>query len=150
MRPRAFLVELAATTCGLALITIVLAIWVDPYRMYGTPVMQGWTEFRPKIYQQSGIAKTYQLDRVAPTTLLLGNSRVEIGFDPESRQWPAGARPVFNAAQAGKGLTTVLAMLREAIAVHAPKTVVLGLDILDFLQKPDPSVDILQMPNDAA
>src|ERR1700680_698269 len=111
MRPISFFAVLVATACGLALLTIGLALWVDPYRMYGTPETPGWTALKPRIYEQIGIAKTYQLDRVAPTTLLLGNSRVEIGFDPESRLWPAGAQPVFNAAQAGMGLQTDLGKL---------------------------------------
>ena len=138
MRPVSFLAGIAATAFVLALATIALTVWVDPYRMYGTPVTPGWTALKPRIYQQTGIAKTYQLERTAPRTLLLGNSRVEIGIDPESPAWPPAAQPVFNAAQDGRGLPTALAMLREAIAVRVPDTVVLGLDILDFLQNPRP------------
>ena len=104
--------------------------------MFGTPVTPGWTALKPRIYQQTGIAKTYQLERVAPRTLLLGNSRIEIGLDPQSHEWPGDAQPVFNAAEDGRGLPLALAMLREAIAVRVPDTVVLGLDILDFLENP--------------
>jgi hypothetical protein len=138
MRPVGYLAGVGAAALGLALAAIALTVWVDPYRMYGTPLAPGWTALKPRIYQQTGIAKTYQLERVAPRTLLLGNSRVGIGIDPESREWPPAAQPVFNAAQDGRGLSTALAMLREAIAVRVPDTVVLGLDILDFLQKPTP------------
>lgn len=138
MRPAGFLAGVGATALALALATVALTVWVDPYRMYGTPVTPGWTVLKPRIDQQTGIAKTYQLERVAPRTLLLGNSRVEIGIDPESREWPPGAQPVFDAAEDGTGLPTALAMLREAIAVRVPKTVLLGVDILDFLQNPTP------------
>ncbi len=138
MRPVGFLAGVGATALALALATVALTVWVDPYRMYGTPVMSGWTALKPRIDQQTGIAKTYQLERVEPRTLLLGNSRVEIGIDPESREWPHDAEPVFDAAEDGRGLPTVLAMLREAIAVRIPDTVLLGVDILDFLQNPTP------------
>jgi len=139
MRPIGYLAGVAATAFGLALGAVALTLWVDPYRMYATPVVPGWTELKPRIYQETGIAKTYQLDRVRPHTLLLGNSRVEIGLDPESRYWPPDAQPVFNAAEDGTGLPTALEMLRESIAVRIPDTVVLGLDFLDFLQRPTPA-----------
>ncbi len=128
------LIVLAWGICSVA-----FTVLVDPYRMYGTPGIRGWTELKPRIYQQSGLAKTNALERVAPRTLLLGNSRVEIGFDPDSNAWPAKYQPVFNAAQAGRGIPTALAMLREDIALHPPRTVFLGLDFQDFLTRQDPA-----------
>lgn len=113
-----------------------LTVIVDPYRTFGTPPIAGWTELKPRIYQEAGLAKTYQLDRTCPRTLLLGNSRVEIGIDPLSPMWPGNARPVFDAAWAGKGLHTALLMMREAISLGCLRTVVVGVDFQDFLQNP--------------
>ncbi|MBV9377731.1 MAG: hypothetical protein JO320_22240, partial [Alphaproteobacteria bacterium] len=93
MRSLSYFVWFAATVLTLASLSIALGIGVDPYRMYGTPVVPGWTALKPQIYKQASLAKTYQLERVGPATLLLGNSRVEIGFDPESPHWPAAAHP---------------------------------------------------------
>lgn len=143
MSARRYLLLLGATIIGLALLSITFTILVDPYRMYGTPVVAGWTALKPRIYEQVGIAKTRQLERERPTTVLLGNSRTEIGLNPESPFWPADARPVFNAAEAGKDLFTAWRMLQEAIAVRPPKTVVLGLDIYDFLFTSDSTADAL-------
>ncbi len=139
MPPIRYLAGVALTALGLALGAVALTLWVDPYRMYATPVVTGWTELKPRIYQETGIAKTYQLERVRPRTLLLGNSRVQIGLDPQSRYWPPNAQPVFNAAEDGTGLATALEMLRESIAVRIPDTVIIGLDFLDFLQRPTPA-----------
>jgi len=147
MRSLSYFVWFAATVLTLASLSIALGIGVDPYRMYGTPVVPGWTALKPQIYKQASLAKTYQLERVGPATLLLGNSRVEIGFDPESPHWPAAAHPVFNAALAGGGLDDCLLMLRSATAVHPPSTVILGLDILDFLQRPDHNRGLPQRPD---
>jgi hypothetical protein len=132
-----YLVRLAAVALIWAAFSIAITVVVDPYRMYGTPGISGWTELKPRIDQQSDLAKTNQLERTAPRTLLLGNSRVEIGFDPESQVWPATYKPVFNAAEAGKGLSTALAMLRDDVAVCPPRTVFLGLDFQDFLSSQD-------------
>ena len=132
-----YLARVATVLLGWAVFSIALTVLVDPYRTYGTPTLSGWTELKPRIYQQSGIAKTSQLERVAPKTLLLGNSRVEIGFDPDSKVWPAAYKPVFNGAVAGTGLPTSLAMLRDSIAVRPPQTVFLGVDFQDFLTRQD-------------
>lgn len=136
MRPFAYLAWTAGTFIGLCCFAVALGIAVDPYRVFGTPAIIGWTSLRPRIYEQADMAKTYQLERIAPRTLLLGNSRVEIGIDPASALWPKDARPVFNASEAGRGLRTALRMLRDAIAVRPPDRAFLGLDILDFLERP--------------
>src|SRR3954469_12823756 len=98
MRAPAYLLTVAGTMIVLALATIVFTIGVDPYRMFGTPAVRGWTELKPHTAEQMSIAKTYQLERVAPKTLLLGNSRTEIGLDPTSGQFLPEQRAVFNAA----------------------------------------------------
>jgi len=137
MRPPDYLYWLLSTVGACALAAIVFAVWVDPYRMYDTAPVHGWTELKPRSYEQAEIAKTYQLERIKPETLLLGNSRIEVGFDPDSLLWPPTARPVFNAALAGRDLQSAVDMLMDSIAVHPPRTVIVGLDFLDFLHKPD-------------
>jgi hypothetical protein len=113
-----------------------LAIVADPYLRFGTSPIAGLTAEKPAAYERKTMAKTYALERVRPNTLVLGNSRAEIGFDPESMEWPARLRPVFNAAAAGRGLPYSLAMLQHAIARHDSSTIVLALDFRDFLGDP--------------
>src|SRR6185503_14067163 len=75
--------------------------------------------------------------RISPATVLLGNSRVEVGLDPESPIVPDPFVPVFNAAEAGRDLFTAGRLLQEAIARGRLKQVVVGLDFPDFLERPD-------------
>lgn len=138
MRPYRYLAWMGGTVIGLCCLAVALAVAVDPYRLYGTPTVAGWTALKPRIETHYFMSKLHQLERVRPNTLLLGNSRVEVGLDPRSGQWRASDRPVYNAALAGRGLRASLDMLRDAIAAHPPRTVVLGLDFMDFLQRPDP------------
>ena len=129
-----------ATFCAVlaisALLATALAIFADPYLRFGTPPVAGLNSEKPAAYEHGTMAKTYALERVRPHTLVLGNSRAEIGFDPESVAWPARLRPVFNAAAAGQGLPYSLAMLQHAIATHGSLTIVLALDFRDFLGDP--------------
>ena len=143
MRPLAYLAWVAGSILTLAVLTVALTTIVDPYRLFGTAEIAGWTALKPRIYEQRGIAKTYQLERIVPATLLLGNSRVEIGLDPESAQWPRDSGPVFNAAEGGASLFVAWRRLQEAIAVSPPKVVILGLDFPDFLERPsDPQASL--------
>ena len=67
-----------------------------------------------------------------PRTLLLGNSRVEIGLDPESPLWPQDDRPVFNAAESGRDLAIALIRLRHAMETAPPRLVVVAVDFPDL------------------
>lgn len=134
MRARVYLAWLVGSFLLLGAVVAALNALVDPYRMFGTPAVVGWTALKPRIYEQIGIAKTYQLERIKPVTVLLGNSRVEVGINPDSPVWRAAAQPVFNAAEAGTGPFTALLMLREAIAAGRLRTAIVGIDFLDFLQ----------------
>ena len=58
-----YLIRVAVVLLGWVAFSIVLTVLVDPYRTYGTPTLSGWTELKPRIYKQSGIAKTSQQAR---------------------------------------------------------------------------------------
>jgi hypothetical protein len=131
MRASAYLLMVAGTIAVLAFATVAFTMFVDPYRVFGTPAIRGLTELKPRAAERMEIAKTYQLERIAPKTLLLGNSRTEIGLDPMSGQFPAEQRAVFNAAYAGRDVCTSLLMLRNAIAVRIPENIILGVDFQD-------------------
>src|SRR3954452_8447374 len=133
MRSPTYLAMVFGTIALLAAVTAVFTILVDPYRMFGTPTVRGLTELKPRAAEQMGIAKTYQLERIAPKMLLLGNSRTDIGLDPSSSQFPDEQRPVFNAAYAGRDVCTSLLMLRDAMAVRIPERIILGVDFQDSL-----------------
>lgn len=130
---RRYFAWVAGTLATLGIAAAILGVLVDPYYVYGTPTLAGWNSIKPRVYQHAVIAKRYQIGRIRPTTLLLGNSRIEIGLDPESSSWPAEMQPVFNAAVSGAGLATAVEMLCAGVATHTVKTVILGLDIVDFL-----------------
>jgi hypothetical protein len=114
-----------------------LAVGVDPWFVFGTPRLAGFNAVKPRAVAHSTLAKTYQLARVCGRTLLLGNSRVEVGLDPESPAWPESLRPVFNAGAAGAGPAFALATLERALAACPPRLVVAEVDFPDFLTAPE-------------
>jgi hypothetical protein len=115
---------------------IALSVLADPYWMFDTYTISGVNALKPRIYERVELAKTYQLERIRPRTILLGNSRTEVGFDPESKVWPASWRPVFNAGLAGGDLFMVSRIFQEAIASGQVNIAILEADFPDFLTKP--------------
>ena len=123
-----YLMAIAATIAALAVATVVVTVVVDPYRMYGSHPVVGLTELKPSAYRHSDFVKEYLIERTKPRTLLLGNSRVEIGLDPQSPLWPQEAQPVFNAAESGHDLATAVVRLRQSMEAAPPRFVVLAVD----------------------
>jgi hypothetical protein len=132
------------------IVAFALTASVDPYCVFGVRQIAGWNRLKPDAYHRAAAAKTYLLERAAPTTLLLGNSRIDVGFDPESEQWPKTMRPVFNAGLDGRDLSIAVKILDGALAAPGLKHVLVGIDLPEFLRvdtgvapagPPDPGTD---------
>lgn len=121
------------TACLVVAATLGLNALVDPYRIVGAPAVSGFNVVKPRAQQRRVEGKRLQVARVAPRTVVLGNSRAEVGLDPESREWPSDARPVYNLALPGTGIGTARAELGRLLAVHRPDRIVVGVEFVDFL-----------------
>lgn len=134
LTPARYLTWCLIAFLGLTGAAVVLAVSVDPYYLFNARRIDGFNALKPRVYEQVEIAKTVQLERSKANTLILGNSRIEIGIDPLSKVFPGAAEPVFNGAIAGRTMFTALRVLQDAIAVHPPKTIIVGLDFPDYLR----------------
>jgi len=108
---------------------------VDPYGLFRFVDSTGFNHIKPKSGGHGDIVKAYQVLRVRPQALILGNSRAEVGFDPTHQAWPF--QPAYNLALPGTGTHTSLLYLQHVLAAthreNQLKTVVWGLDFMDFL-----------------
>lgn len=129
---------LASTAAALVLIGMFNGL-VDPYGIFRLVDQEGVNRIKPAAANQGAMAKAYSLMRQQPRTLIIGNSRSEVGFDPLSPEWLADTKPVFNAALPGTGTATSLAYFRHFLALAnktpsaEPTTLVWGIDFMDFL-----------------
>jgi hypothetical protein len=112
---------------------------IDPYGIYQSPIGNRLFTNKPAATTRGPMVKAYQIEHIAARTLILGNSRAEIGFDPEDPAWPEQNRPVYNAALPATAPYVSLLYLREALTVSHPRTVVWGVDFMDFLVSPSTS-----------
>lgn len=137
-RPSRFLVTWVVTLLAIILIVASVNVIVDPYDLFGCPRIAGINQLKPAIKNHAALTKVYQVERARPTTVVLGTSRVYVGIDSTSPQWPASYQPVYNYGLPGTTMgRSLLRELREAWSTGQLRHVVAFLDVPAFFI-PDP------------
>lgn len=108
--------------------------FVDPLGVTGAPRLPHFNAIKPSLGHTEELSRWKMARRVCATSGIFGNSRAEIGFDPETPAFQAKGWSVFNHAIPGAGPSTALRQLtwlQEAGCM--PKTIILGVDFFDFI-----------------
>jgi len=129
---RRYLVIFALTATLLVASTALLAWFVDPYAYWNSPTVEGINRYHPASGKHLEAVKLRQYARLSPNTIITGNSRVDVGFDPASSAWPQGMQPVYNLGFPGYGVEGVVRTVEKALFTSQPRTIFVGLDFLDF------------------
>ena len=133
----AFLKKLIAAMLLGILATVLCVIVIDPYHLYALVDKKGFNHVKPALERYQEEIKLKAATRLGPDTIIAGNSRTEIGFNPESKIFSENARSSYNLAIAGSGISSSLRQLNYLQAQNKiPQTLILGLDFLDFLVNP--------------
>lgn len=106
---------------------------VDPYGLFGTPRIEGFNERKPAAINRTRLYKPYEVLKAMPRTLVVGNSRPEMGIDPESACWPEAYGPVYSLTFPGLNAYSQVRALFHGIAGGDVRHVVLALDFADLL-----------------
>jgi hypothetical protein len=141
--PRAFLRMWVTSLAGLALLAGALNVLVDPYEVFGTPRIAWISRLKPATRDHTLLAKTFQVARAHPVTVVIGSSPVHIGIDAAAPAWPTAMRPVYNYGIPGIYETsTSLLTLQEAVGSGGVKNAVVFLDFQNFFspENPDPAL----------
>ncbi len=129
-----YLRYLSVAVLGLMAVALGINWLVDPYGLYRA---YGANDWKPHAATQGALVKPYQVLKQSPRTLILGNSRAEVGFDPKDESWPKQLLPVYNLALPGTGARVERLLFEHVIAKHRIETVLLGVDFMDFLMRAD-------------
>lgn len=135
-RYRRFLLVMATAFLSSCLIAAALNYLVDPYGLFGTRRIAGLNALKPAAPEKARVAKPYMASRAQPRTVVGGNSRPEMGLDPQSSCWSDADRPVFNAAIPGADVFMQVRYAQHAAESGAARRIVFGVDFLDFLVDP--------------
>ncbi len=129
----------------LVLLTVGLNVMVDPYEVFGTPRIPHVNLLKPAAKNHAMLAKTYQVVRVRPKTVVIGSSPVYIGIDAFDPAWPARMRPVYNyGIPGGYATSTGLNTLQEAWYAGGLENVVVFLDFQNFFVPEQPNVAVTE------
>ncbi len=105
---------------------------IDPYGVFGSKPLERLAGNKVAAIDQPDLAKTYMLERRDAKTILLGNSRVDLGLDPDSASWPSEWQPVFNLAVPGFYMNERVQHFQHALVNGNPARLVYGLSVDDF------------------
>lgn len=106
---------------------------VDPYGLFGSRRIAGFNEIKPTATERVRVTKPYMASRAKPKVVIGGNSRPEIGLDPQSVCWPGAGQPVFNAAIPGADVFMQVRYVQHAVELGKAQRILFGVDFLDFL-----------------
>ncbi len=116
----------------------------DPYGLFGTRRIPGLNELKPTASERVRVIKPYMASRARPKTVIGGNSRPEIGLNPQSACWHDADKPVFNAGVPGADVFMQTRYVQHAVESGKAQRVLIGVDFLDFLvdsSKPTGEID---------
>jgi hypothetical protein len=137
LKPRDFLRALVLTTFGLVTSFIGLNVLVDPYRFFGMLLKPGFNELKPK---PSILRDEVRLNLAIlrqPTVVIVGNSRVEAGFNPNNLTATDLRTQSQVLAVPGNTIANSIPSLIE-LGNKAPlQKVLIGLEIQDYLTARD-------------
>ncbi len=114
-------------------VTALFNCLVDPYGLFDTSRIENFNAIKPAAGTHVRLAKPYQVIGFNPRTVIGGNSRPELGLDPNNGCWPTELRPIFNLGLPGAGTYMQARALQHAIADKEVELVLWGVDFLDFL-----------------
>jgi len=116
---------------GLAAINYI----VDPYMLFQSQRISGFNDKKPASANRSRLFKPYNVTNIQPHTIVVGNSRPEIGIDPKSTCWPPINGTVYSLTFPGLGTYAQVRALFHAVAAGQVNNILLGVDFVDFLYK---------------
>ncbi|MBS0510343.1 MAG: hypothetical protein JSR42_04030 [Proteobacteria bacterium] len=110
---------------------------VDPLGIFGTPRIAGFNATKPYLDHHRDLARWQAAHRLCPTAGIFGNSRAEIGFDPEHPGFATLGLVAYNHAIPGTPINIALRQLHWLDDADCrPKQVIVGVDFFDFLGAP--------------
>jgi hypothetical protein len=110
-------------------------ILVDPYNVVGIPVLSWVNALKPQSDKNARLFKSINVIRLKPKTIVLGNSRADIGIDPDHPAL-ASAAPGYNLSIPSGDMYEAMRYFQHAIANQPDlKQVIIGIDLVAFEQK---------------
>jgi len=129
-----FLLLLASTLVLGIILSVLLVFIIDPYGIYRQVDITGFNHIKPGLKRNQEQIKLTIASKVKSNAYILGNSRAEIGFNPEHIAFRNTGYSAYNLAIPGTFIDTASRQNRYLRSIgQQPELAIIGLDFLDFL-----------------
>lgn len=129
---KTYLLRLTVMCIGSLVLVAGFCVVVDPYAVFGVARIEGVSLRKPYAHTRGLEAKTALFKRAQSDVLLVGDSRIDVAFDPERISFGNSLKP-FNMGIPGGGVRNFHENYLMASRMRPQKTVVVGLDFIEFL-----------------
>lgn len=133
MTPKKYLILFLCSFFVLSALVVGTNIVIDPYSVIGTPRFNGLNQYKVDINSRVRLSKSYQPLRSDFNTLIVGNSRVEMGIDPENKCLSLNGKKTYNLGIPGAGVGYQAASALNLVYQKPIKTILISVDFTDFL-----------------
>jgi hypothetical protein len=128
---RTYIFSVLASFAMVAAASATVSLVVDPYGVHDLVRVEGINALKPEQQSNLRLSKAYRISDLAPQVIVLGNSRVDTGFDVELAAQVAG-KDIYNAGLPGSSIYELYRYLQHAQSVAPLERAVLALDVLSF------------------
>ena len=116
-----------------------LNVFIDALGVFGAPRIRGVNAQKPYLDHHRELARWSAAQRICPDAAIFGNSRAEIGFDPEHPLFAARGLSAFNHSIPGERAHLAYRQINWLNAAGCkPKLILLGVEFFDFLGRTQP------------
>jgi len=119
---------------------------IDPYLIFRSERIPGFNDKKPASVNRTQLYKPYDVMRVLPQTIVVGNSRPEMGLDPNSTCWLSKHGTVYSLTFPGLSAYEQIRALFHGVAIGHVNHVLLGLDFADMLYQRKQRTDPVKWP----
>jgi hypothetical protein len=120
----------------LSTVVIVTNMVVDPFSVIGSPRYEGFNQYKVDINNRVRLSKAYQPLRANFHTLIVGNSRVEMGINPKHACFSLNERKSYNLGMPGASVGYQAASALNLVYQKPIDTILISVDFTDFLVLP--------------
>lgn len=131
---RTYLRDMLGTALVVIAICAAINVMMDPLSLFAAPRIAGLNARKPYLEHHNQLTRWTLAKRACANAGIFGNSRAEIGFDPDNEVFRQLGLHAFNHALPGSSIEVPVQQLTWLKQIGCmPKVIVLGVEFFDFL-----------------
>lgn len=131
--PKYFVLSFCFTLLIVPFLFMTFNIIVDPYWFFNLINIKGFNSIKPQLTHQVRLVKSHQICRQQPTNIIMGSSRAEVAFDPNSPTWHYFPGVTYNMGMNSLGIDELYKSIQHSYyASNNLNLIIIALDFFMF------------------